>query len=124
MHFDAYSIARKRYRMRRTLRFIALILVTLAVWYTTFWVCQLVISSLSATIGWISVFPIAPAGSFVITAGVLMLFERKLSSWIVPPAPKGCPNCGYAIDTAKAATCPECGTSLLSAPSGTAPQRP
>ena len=99
MHFDSYSIARKRYRMRRTLRFAAVVLVAIAVWLAAFWAVQMVVSVAAPAVGWIIGLPIAPTGAFVFTAVFLLIVERKFTTWIVPAAPKGCPNCGYSIDS-------------------------
>lgn len=108
MYFDSYSIARKRYRMRKTLRFAALVCLTIAVAVVAWSIAR-------ALINWNSnarslVLAILDGVSFFAAAGFLLAVERWGIRLVVPPAPRGCPNCAYPVDPAKSPRCPECGT--------------
>jgi hypothetical protein len=49
-------------------------------------------------------------------AALLLLFERHLIRWLIPPAGNRCPGCDYDLASATAARCPECGLPLPTLP--------
>jgi hypothetical protein len=113
---DAASIARKRYRMPRTLGFSALVLfmiflvgtvcsVAVAAYEGLFWAGQLF--SLSALLR-----PVVYLSGFLAGAGFLAGYRRRLVVWLLPFPEGGCPRCAYRLEASPGPGCPECGLPL------------
>ncbi len=107
---DVASIVRKRYRMRKTLRFGALVLAMIFLISLAWWaIGGLVEGWASALESWrLPVFQSA----FLVGAGALVLLERPLVAWLVPWSRSVCPRCGYNLAAPVPRRCPECGLEL------------
>lgn len=109
MTFDAWSIARKRYRMRKTLRVAVVVLMTTGVAIAAAPLIQSVRSIMRGDYIASAITGLVP---FMVGAGSLLLADRFLLRWLVPMPTKACPACGYAIGPVTPARCSECGLEL------------
>lgn len=117
MMFDIWSIARKRYRMRKALRTAAVGLMTGAIVFLGLVLTQFVVPGLAGGGGLISV-ALSILLPFLAGAGFLWVAERFWMRWLVPMPASGCPACGYALGNVIPARCSECGVDLGGRPHG------
>jgi hypothetical protein len=108
---DAASIARKRYRMRKTLRFMALVL------FMIFFLCECaeLIAWLyrGAAIDNLALQEFVLYSPFLAGAAFLVIAQGRLIVWLVPiPKRSVCPACGYHLQGLREPRCPECGLDL------------
>lgn len=109
---DLASVMRKRYRMQRNIRFIALILLIIGVVYSGFGVVGAVgrfTSGWGALSAIESLFWSAP---FLATGALLGGLSSRITRWVLPLPKAGCPRCGYRLVALVEPRCPECGLGL------------
>ena len=113
---DSASIARKRYRMRRTLRMAALVLfVVFLVGSATAFV-----STVANLLFWPGrsvsfgdmLRPMSYFSGFLVGTAFLLVAEKRLIAWLLPFPDTGCPRCAYRLDASPGPRCPECGLPL------------
>lgn len=51
--------------------------------------------------------PFATGLAMLMTGAALAFLSRRIARWMIVPAQKGCPACGYAV--VEGGICPECG---------------
>lgn len=109
---DLASVMRKRYRMERTLKFIAVLLVVVWMIFFAFNVVEII--RLALTGFGRAYFAVGILGStpMLIGAVFLGLLYRRLTNWILPIPRSGCPRCGYRLIALTEPRCPECGLTL------------
>lgn len=107
MVFDTFSIARKRYRMGRTLRFGALVLAMIA-FVTEAYEVWSALRSPSFMAALLDMRGKEMAAAFATGALALTIAQRWLVKWLVPMPRPGCHVCGYDTTGVRDGVCPEC----------------
>jgi hypothetical protein len=102
-------VIKKRHHNRRRLRFMALILMVIAV-ISTGWA---VLTALLVEHEWTPSMPLLVfAGGFVLPALPLWLFDDRIGRVLVPMPKRECPGCRYNLTALERPVCPECGLCL------------
>jgi hypothetical protein len=105
-------VIKKRHHNRRRLRFMALILVVIALmcigWGGAF--------GLMPDQTWLSVIPMLVfAAGFLLPAIPLWFFNERMARALVPMPKVECPQCRYNLTALERPVCPECGLALPAA---------
>ncbi|MBX3358565.1 MAG: hypothetical protein KF745_09055 [Phycisphaeraceae bacterium] len=115
MILDTGSIVRKRYRMRRNIRFAALALFMVFLIGTSAPLMDLLITGrvfdgmrLLEILRQVASVP----GNFLVGAAFLCVMQRRLVVWLLPLPENLCPQCGYHLRELTTTRCPECGLEL------------
>ncbi|HWE92331.1 MAG TPA: hypothetical protein VG269_00015 [Tepidisphaeraceae bacterium] len=102
-------VIKKRHHNRRRLRFLALILMVVAV-ISCGWA---VLAALLVEHEWTPSMPLLVfAGGFVFPAIPLWLFDERIGRALVPMPKWECPGCRYNLTALERPICPECGLRL------------
>ena len=108
---DLASVMRKRYRMERTIRFSALVL--LVIWFVSalIEVFDAIAGVLGGEVNIVArlLRDLLMAAPFLVAGALLGGMSVRLARWILPIPRGGCPRCGYRIVALTEPRCPECG---------------
>lgn len=111
---DLASVMRKRYRMERTIRFSALVL--LVIWFVASLIE--VFDAIAGVFGGeVNILgrllrDLLLEAPFFVAGALLAGMSGTLARWVLPIPRTGCPRCGYRIVALTEPRCPECGLSL------------
>jgi len=112
---DAPSIARARYVAQLVVRLFAAACVVYFAYRLTMLGIGTLGLGMNSSIRAI-VFEVLRAGTWLVPAALLVLFQRRLIAWLLPtPSRSTCPACGYRLFGLERPKCPECGLNLTEA---------